>query len=158
VDSSEYELKLKDPRWVALSKRIKERDGNQCRICERKSYRVPLDVHHRAYQLGREPWEYDSELLITLCRFCHEKVHIPKVQVYDQQGRLIEGMPCCSRCNGSGYLPAYRHVRDGICFGCWGSGRGFEMKPLIGEIKPFDFENRWHRIPSRQAGREESSE
>lgn len=139
MDAAEYEAKLRDPRWLELSQRIRKRDDHQSAICHRRSFRVKLDVHHRAYQLGREPWEYEDKVLITLCRLCHEKAHIPKVRVYDQEGRLIEGMPCCARCSGSGYLPAYRHVADGICFGGWGSGRGFEYKPHIGELKPFKF-------------------
>lgn len=28
----------------------------------------------------------------------------------------------CKRCNGSGYIPEYKHVQDGICFSCWGTG------------------------------------
>lgn len=29
----------------------------------------------------------------------------------------------CLRCNGEGYIEKYRHVQNGICFLCWGSGR-----------------------------------
>lgn len=32
----------------------------------------------------------------------------------------------CSRCNGSGYLPQYEHVENGICFRCWGEGVALE--------------------------------
>jgi len=28
----------------------------------------------------------------------------------------------CGRCNGKGEIAAFRHVRGGICFRCWGSG------------------------------------
>lgn len=28
----------------------------------------------------------------------------------------------CKRCNGKGYLSAYRHVQNGVCFGCGGKG------------------------------------
>ena len=28
----------------------------------------------------------------------------------------------CSRCNGSGNLPHFVHVMNGVCFRCWGSG------------------------------------
>jgi len=30
----------------------------------------------------------------------------------------------CNRCGGRGHIPEYRHVRDGICFKCWGTGNG----------------------------------
>jgi DnaJ-class molecular chaperone len=29
----------------------------------------------------------------------------------------------CPRCNGSGYLPQYGHVENGICFRCRGNGK-----------------------------------
>ncbi|WP_460585959.1 hypothetical protein [Hymenobacter arcticus] len=32
------------------------------------------------------------------------------------------GTICCSRCNGSGYLPQYGHVERGRCFRCGGAG------------------------------------
>jgi DnaJ-class molecular chaperone len=28
----------------------------------------------------------------------------------------------CSRCDGSGYIPKYQHIQNGICFKCWGTG------------------------------------
>lgn len=28
----------------------------------------------------------------------------------------------CPKCQGKGYLPNYKHVEDGICFLCYGSG------------------------------------
>lgn len=29
----------------------------------------------------------------------------------------------CKRCNGTGHLQAYRHVDNGTCFSCGGTGR-----------------------------------
>ena len=29
----------------------------------------------------------------------------------------------CPRCNGAGELPEFRHIQDGVCFLCWGTGR-----------------------------------
>lgn len=30
------------------------------------------------------------------------------------------GLRPCPRCGGSGYIPEFQHVQDGICFLCWG--------------------------------------
>ena len=38
-----------------------------------------LMVHHRIYISGQEPWDYDDDLLITLCEDCHkgESINMP---------------------------------------------------------------------------------
>jgi len=28
----------------------------------------------------------------------------------------------CKKCGGKGYIPEYKHIQEGICFWCWGSG------------------------------------
>lgn len=28
----------------------------------------------------------------------------------------------CVRCDGTGEIPAFRHVKSGVCFRCWGTG------------------------------------
>lgn len=33
----------------------------------------------------------------------------------------------CSDCNGSGYLPQYKHIQDGLCFNCGGFGLDEEI-------------------------------
>ena len=35
----------------------------------------PLNVHHKAYCEGKEPWESPDEDLITLCEVCHKAEH-----------------------------------------------------------------------------------
>lgn len=84
-----------------------------------------LAVHHKRYIVGKNAWEYDDEDLVTLCQDCHSKVHefLP-VQAYveEEDGRLIVmNYTPCYRCNGSGYLPQYSHVKNGICFRCEGA-------------------------------------
>lgn len=64
-----YVDKLKDPRWIEVAARIRQRDNCTCQHCETKD-RI-LDVHHIYYQRGLEPWEYPDEALMTLCRICH---------------------------------------------------------------------------------------
>jgi hypothetical protein len=75
-----YAEKLKDPKWKAKREEILERDGHECVYCREDHEKYPdyeivkgvLDVHHRFYRQGSEPWEYPQEALITLCRECHE--------------------------------------------------------------------------------------
>ena len=70
---SRYSDKLKDDRWKNLSKLVKERDGNKCRICNKGG---TLHTHHRSYR--GEPWEAALSDLITLCPECHLNYHKPK--------------------------------------------------------------------------------
>lgn len=71
--SSAYAEKLKDPRWQKKRLQIMERDGFTCQICfDSESMLV---VHHRYYIWKKEPWDYDNDLLVTLCQACHEAEH-----------------------------------------------------------------------------------
>ncbi|KAA5826247.1 hypothetical protein FPF71_05380 [Algibacter amylolyticus] len=82
-----------------------------------------LNVHHKYYQKGKSAWEYDNEALITLCRICHKKEHMRnKIPILDSNGIFVEMSKNCNRCDGSGYLSEYKHVKNGVCFGCMGTG------------------------------------
>lgn len=88
---------------------------------------LELHVHHKYYILGRKPWEYPNDALITLCSDCHEKLHksgIVDIPIYaiDSKGRKIkmEYTPC-QKCNGQGYLKEYLYYKGGICFRCNGA-------------------------------------
>lgn len=73
-----YRTKLFDRRWQTKRQEILDRDHNTCILCGETSHLV---VHHKQYHFVtrlarfREPWEYDSRYLITLCKDCHEKGH-----------------------------------------------------------------------------------
>jgi hypothetical protein len=67
-----YKEDLKDGRWQEMRLRIMERDSFSCRSCKSKSM---LHVHHLYYKFGLKPWEYPSESLVTLCDYCHSKIH-----------------------------------------------------------------------------------
>jgi hypothetical protein len=34
-----------------------------------------LNVHHKEYFKGKEPWDYEAEQLVCLCETCHENIH-----------------------------------------------------------------------------------
>lgn len=73
-----YGAKLFDPRWKDKRKSIIARDNNKCAVCETED---ELQVHHRQYHFSKsrnmfkDPWEYPDNLLITLCKKCHNKGH-----------------------------------------------------------------------------------
>lgn len=67
---STYSEKLKDPRWQKKRLEVLNRDGWECTNCCRTD--VTLHVHHEYYVSGREPWDYPTECLTTLCKDCHQ--------------------------------------------------------------------------------------
>ena len=64
-----YAEKLKDPRWQKIRLEVFQRDEWTCDIC--LDDQSTLHVHHKIYQSGRDPWEYDLDSLVTLCEGCH---------------------------------------------------------------------------------------
>lgn len=109
--------------------------GTQPIILADKHYH--LEIHHRYYLRSNLPWQYQDEALITLCNHCHREVHVesPAMRVYPSQAardaelRRITDVQHgighyhpCSRCGGTGSLPVYNHVQEGICFRCNGAG------------------------------------
>ena len=65
-------------RWRRKREEILERDNRKCRNC---GCGQNLEVHHRQYHIDlksgmkREPWDYDSKYLISMCGECHEAGH-----------------------------------------------------------------------------------
>lgn len=73
-----YKAALFDPRWKRKRQEVLARDEHKCIICVGTEN---LHVHHRQYHflndLGKfkEPWEYGSKYLISLCQSCHSRAH-----------------------------------------------------------------------------------
>lgn len=87
-----------------------------------------LNVHHTFYYYGHTlPWGYYWKDLVTLCEDCHYRLHKEKeVPIYDINMRIInDELETCDRCGGSGFLPQYSHVQNGICFKCHGTKKIF---------------------------------
>lgn len=68
-----YKLLLLDSRWIDKRNKIFRRDKFQCKKCKNKN--VQLQVHHKVYISGMDPWEISDKHLITLCSICHEYIH-----------------------------------------------------------------------------------
>lgn len=84
----------------------------------------PLHIHHNYYISGHKPWEYENNALVTLCASCHQKRHKNNdIPLYSERKQiLINKLPICDRCQGSGFLPEYHYHLNGICFKCNGEG------------------------------------
>jgi|WetSurMetagenome_2_1015567.scaffolds.fasta_scaffold975681_1 hypothetical protein len=67
-----YSEKLKDPRWQKKRLEIFQRDNWTCVSCSSKE--KTLNVHHRKYIKGKEPWDYELDDLWTMCEECHKRL------------------------------------------------------------------------------------
>jgi 5-methylcytosine-specific restriction endonuclease McrA len=67
-----WSQKLRDPRWQKVRLDIMERDGWRCTVCGDK--KGTLNVHHVVYSRNNpDPWDYEENVLQTLCEDCHEE-------------------------------------------------------------------------------------
>lgn len=72
ANQKSYSEKLKDPKWQKKRLEIFQRDGFRCARCFNDT--SMLAVHHKVYIKGNEPWDYDNDLLVTLCEECHSDI------------------------------------------------------------------------------------
>ncbi len=133
-----YEEQLRNPQWEEKRELIIKRDNHRCKMCGK--YGPSLSVHHRYYLYKHKAWEYNDEVLVTLCRKCHEFIHekyCPVVYFPKDEHLIPLDFTRCGRCDGRGFLPEYRHVMDGICFKCNGA-KYLELRvPISGKIEDY---------------------
>jgi hypothetical protein len=67
-----YYEKLRDPRWQRKRLEVMSAAGFKCEHCGNAE--VTLNVHHRFYVRGLNPWEYSQKQLACLCERCHKEV------------------------------------------------------------------------------------
>ena len=68
-----YYEKLKDPRWQKLRLEAMQLHNFTCQSCMDTT--SELNVHHKEYFKGHEPWDYETSQLAVLCKNCHEIEH-----------------------------------------------------------------------------------
>ena len=77
--------RLTSKSWKKLADKIRERDGNKCRICKTEEAR--LHVHHIYHRTAEEMNDDNPENLLTLCGSCHSKVH--RITIGRENGKLV---------------------------------------------------------------------
>lgn len=80
MDKETYSRMLKDERWLAKRRNILVRDNYTCQSCG--SNEKEMQVHHEFYLKGKAPWDYPDQVLVTLCRGCHEDEEHGRKNVY----------------------------------------------------------------------------
>ena len=65
-----YAEQLNSPKWQKKRLEILSRDNFACTNCGDNEKQ--LHVHHGSYLSGTKAWEYDNDMLHTLCCDCHE--------------------------------------------------------------------------------------
>lgn len=68
-----YYEKLKDPRWQKKRLEVMEFNDFTCELCGDSEQ--TLNIHHKEYFKGLEPWEYEIGQLSCICETCHESAH-----------------------------------------------------------------------------------
>lgn len=93
--------------------------------------KVIIQIHHTLYFWNKLPWEYQPKHLKVLCDLCHKLEHqVNTIYVYkDESMSEKKVIPICTKCDGSGYIPEYSHIHNGICFECFGAGCLFNVEP-----------------------------
>lgn len=122
----EFDRSLSNDIYLTIERDTVSISFHNMLICFESPYKDGLNVlniHHLKYIMGRSPWEYDADSLVTLCVDCHHDIHEKvKTPILDESGHRSGFAVICDKCGGSGYLPHYKHVEHGICFKCMGEG------------------------------------
>lgn len=87
-----YWEKLRDPQWQRLRLEAMQKANFTCELC--MDSKSPLNVHHKEYFKGHEPWEYEVAQLAVLCESCHESHH--------DEFNLLKWLCSYAPLNGSG--------------------------------------------------------
>ena len=85
-----YSEKLKSPEWQKVRLKVLERDGWKCLKCKRSDKTV--NVHHKGYEAGKEPWEYPLERYESLCEDCHKMMRFAGCDECAESKRLRNTM------------------------------------------------------------------
>lgn len=84
-----YHELLRRPEWQKRREEILERDNFQCRQCDARE--CPLQIHHRYYLRGKDPWDYPDDALLTVCKGCHAELGLQDDELRFLIGQLDEG-------------------------------------------------------------------
>jgi len=87
-----YWDKLKDPRWQKKRLEVFQRDEFACTWCGESD--KTLHVHHAYYEWGKEPWDYDTATLHTVCEDCHDTANNLRRDMHFEEAKLWLEVQC----------------------------------------------------------------
>ena len=104
-----YWDKLQSPKWQKKRLEVLNDRGFECENCGDSD--TQLHVHHPTYIKGREPWEYSSDELMSLCDKCHVMAHAEIDLLTEKLNniKLSSNFNCTSNLEIAGMLDAYSH-------------------------------------------------
>ena len=76
---SSYGALLRNPKWQKARLETMQRANFACERCGDKE--STLNVHHKNYKQGKNPWEYELNNFVCLCESCHENIHEQKQMI-----------------------------------------------------------------------------
>lgn len=130
-EQTPYHEQLADERWLVKKQEILSIHHHKCSLCKtRGDEKNPLEIHHKYYIFGNRPWDYNSSVLVPLCRNCHHLIHetIAPIAYADIKDTYIPtSLSPCKRCNGLGYFTEFAHKNNGCCYKC----NGYRFEELI---------------------------
>jgi hypothetical protein len=89
-ESMTYSQKLRTPEWREFRERVFAHYPRVCFDCANDPEDTEkMEVHHRRYFWGREPWEYEMEDVRIVCRACHDEIH----KCEDAWRNIIRALP-----------------------------------------------------------------
>ena len=78
-----YSDKLKENAWIRKREEVFKKYGKECCECFSSEN---LQVHHRYYRKGRDPWQYPIDAYAVLCKNCHEDIEDIKMDCEEIEG------------------------------------------------------------------------
>ncbi len=120
-----YYEKLKDPRWQKKRLEVMDRDGFECQNCGATD--KTLNVHHRAYLRGFEPWEYPDDSLETLCEDCHKEAS----KKIERLNAMMAQTTCCEIDCLIGFLKGVASDDAGVFLDNYEECAGFVAQRLM---------------------------
>ena len=114
-----YSEQLRHPNWQRRRLEIMQRDDFTCQICQDTG--ATLNVHHKHYVKGRQVWEYEDHVLVTLCEACHGQEHEDSEAHKNLLAQLPLDGPTCKH-NAMGLIAGWA---DGFC--------GYDLRSWVQE-------------------------
>lgn len=71
-EPTQYQKLLMKKEWIEKRKEILKLHNKTCDKCGNTKC---LNVHHKYYKFGLNPWEYPNDAFLVLCKDCHDEIH-----------------------------------------------------------------------------------